>query len=122
MLEKQLKTYGMVPKGVACVVAVRGKLNEHEKQYTLSQIRLRQLITKSYRREPWSTTHDDWVGHIYKTTYTTKLCLFSDVQLELADEGNVVDEFIKETGMKADELAQLKSTLLDAETDRKSVV
>jgi len=59
---------------------------------------------------------DDWVGHIYKTTYTTKLCLFSDVKVEYVREaGNVVDDFIVQTGMKKEESEKLKSTLLDAE-------
>jgi ribosomal protein S17E len=71
---------------------------------------------ESHRREPWSTTTDDWIGHIYKTTYSTKLCLLSDVRVEFSQEvGNVIDGYITETGMKKEESAKLKSTLLDAE-------
>jgi len=116
LLGKTLETNGMVPHGVACVVAVRGKRGEHEERYNLSQRQLRHLIMRSYRRQPWSMTTDDWIGHIYKTTYTTKLCLFSDVRVEFAMEAtNVVVKFIQETGMRREESEKLKSTLLDAE-------
>ena len=56
-------------------------------------------------------TNDDWIGHIYKTTYTTKLWLFPDVRVEFAKEvGDLIDEFIEETKMKKDESEKLKST------------
>ncbi len=114
LLKKALKAYGVVPGDVACVVSVRGKKREHEGRYESSQRQLRHLIMRSYRRVPWVT--DDWIGHIYKTTYTTKLCFFSDVRVEYVKEaGNVVDDFIEQSGMKKDESEKLKSTLLDVE-------
>ena len=116
LLGRALERYGIVPGGIACVVAVRGKRREHEERYNLSQRQLRHLIMRSYRRQPWSMTTDDWIGHIYKTTYTTKLCLFSDVRVEFAMEATtMVDEFVAETGMKKEESEKLKSTLLNAE-------
>ena len=115
MLKDALEKHGMTPKGVACIVSVQENKKEQE-QYISSQVRLRQLIMDSYIGEPWSMTTDDWIGHIYKTTYFTKLCLFPDVRAEFANEvGNMVDAFIKEVGMDEDESAKLKSTLLDAE-------
>ena len=116
LLKKELEGDGMVPGGVECIVSIRGRRLEHEERYNLSQRQLRHLIMRSYRRQPWSMTTDDWIGHIYKTTYTTKLWFFSDVRVEFAKEAtNMVDEFIEETGMKKGESEKLKSTLLDAE-------
>jgi len=116
LLKETLERDGMVPGGVECVVSIRGRKNEHEERYNSSQRQLRRLIMRSFRREPWSMTTDDWIGHIYKTTYTTKLWFFPDVRVEFAKEvGNLIDEFIEETGMKKDEAEKLKSTLLDAE-------
>ena len=86
MLKNVLKTYEMVSKGVACVVAVRGRYNEHEKQYTSSQTRVQLLIMKFCNNEPWSTTMDDWIGYI------TELGFPSETQLKFAERaGNVVD-------------------------------
>jgi len=116
LFRRALGRHGIVPGGVACVVAVRGKRREYEERYNLSQRQLRHLIMRSYRRQPWSMTTDDWIGHIYKTTYTAKLCLFSDVRVEFAREATtMVDEFVAETGMKKEESEKLKSTLLHAE-------
>jgi sulfur relay (sulfurtransferase) DsrC/TusE family protein len=114
VIKKALERFGMSPRGVACVVSVRGKRNEYEERYNSSQSRLRQLIMESYRRKPWSMTTDDWIGHIYKTTYSTKFCVCPDVRMEV---GNMVDEFIGEVGMQRDESDKLKSTLLDAEKE-----
>ena len=116
MLRGALEKYGMVPLNVACISSVQSSNEKEQNQYNSSQIRLRKLIRESYEREAWSMTTDDWIGHIYKTTYTTKLCLFPDVRVEFASEvGNLVDNFIEETGMEAAESKKLKSTLLDAE-------
>ena len=122
LLQNGLEKYGMVPRGIACVVSVLGKWKEYEDRYHSSQYKLRQLILRSYRKEAWSMTTDDWIDHIYQTTITTKLCLFPDVRVEFAKEsGNVVDEFIEETGMKKEELVKLKSTLLHAEKEVRKV-
>jgi len=111
-----LKSYGMVPKDFACIVSLQGRQMEHFERYKSSQFQLRQLILDSYKKEPWSTTTDDWICHIYNTTYTKKLCAFPEVKVEFARKvGGVVDEFIKESGMKEEESGKLKSALLDAE-------
>jgi len=116
VLKKALTKYAMHPTGVACIVSIRGKKNEYQELYDSSKSSLLKLIKDSYKKEPWSTETDDWIGHIYKTTYTTKLCLFPVVRVEFTQEvGNVVDKFIQETKMKKDESEKLKSTLLDAE-------
>jgi hypothetical protein len=116
LLGKALERYGIVPRGIACVVAVRGEKGEHKERYKSSQHQLRNLIKQHYKRKPWSMTTDDWIGHIYKTTYTTKLCLFSDVRVEFSKEAmNMVDDFVAETGMKMEDSEKLKSTLLGAE-------
>jgi len=115
-IRKALNLYGMFPKNVECIVSVRGRKNEHEELYNSSQHRLRNLIKKSYKRNPWSTETDDWIAYIYKTTYTTKLCFLPDVQVEFVKVvGSVVDELIDETGMKKDDSDKLKATLLQAE-------
>jgi len=114
VLKKALKEYGIVPMDIACVVSVRGKKDEDVELYNWSQYQLRHLITRSCLRTPWRT--DDWIGQIYKTTYSTNLCLFSKVKVEFSKEpGGVVEEFIEKSGMKKDESEKLKSTLLDAE-------
>src|SRR5258705_13587612 len=113
---KVLKSYGMVPKDFACIVSLQGRQMEHFERYKSSQSQLRQLILDSYKKEPWSTTTDDWICHIYNTTYTKKLCVLPDVRVEFAREvEGVVDEFIKESGMRDDESDKLKTALLDAE-------
>src|SRR5260221_13369661 len=115
LLKGWLKEYGIFPRGIACVVSVRGKNHEHDERYNWSQQQLRHLIMRFYLKAPWRT--DDWIGHIYKTTYSTNLCLFSNVRVAFVREaGNVVDDFIEKAGMKKDESEKLKSTLLDAET------
>jgi len=114
LLKGALKEYGIVPRDIACVVSVRGKKGEHVERYNWSQHQLRRLIMRFCLKTPWRT--DDWIGHIYKTTYSTNLCLFSDVKVEFAREAeNVVDDFIEKAGMKKDESEKLKSTLLVAE-------
>src|SRR5258707_6343152 len=40
LLQKGLERYGMVPRGIACVVSVLGKWNEYEDQYHSSQSQL----------------------------------------------------------------------------------
>jgi len=114
LLKGWLKGYGIVPRDIACVVSYRGRKHDHDERYNWSQHQLRRLIMRFCLKTPWRT--DDWIGQIYKTTYSTNLCLFSDVKVEFAREaGNVVDDFIEKAGMKKDESEKLKSTLLDAE-------
>jgi hypothetical protein len=114
VLRKSLKGYKMVPKNVACIVSTQGRKGEHKEQYDVSQAQLRQLITTSHRKKAWTT--NDWIGQIYTTTYSTKFCLLPEEQVNFVEQaGNVVDVFIKETGMKPEDSKRLKSTLLEAE-------
>jgi len=113
---KVLKRYGMVPKEFACIVSLRGRQMEHKMRYESSQSQLRKFILDSYKREPWSTTTDNWIYHIYNTTYNKKSCAFPEVRVDFAREVvGVVDESIKESGMGKDESDKLKTALLDAE-------
>ena len=119
-IKAALRAYGMLPKSVECVVSIRGKKNEHEAFYMSSQFRLKKLIQQSYSKTPWSTETSEWIAQIYKTTYSTKLCFLPDVRVEFVNTvGNVVDEFIKETGMKEEDSDKLKATLLHAERNLK---
>ena len=38
--------------------------------------------TPYHDEEPWSTTMDDWIGYIYKTTYITKLGFLSETRCQ----------------------------------------
>lgn len=110
------KTYQVFPKDIVCIVSVRGKHNEFQESYKQSQDKLRALVTTTYKRKPWSTDTEEWFVRIFHNAYTTAICFLPRVRVDFVNTvGNVIDEFIKEAGMKEDDVVKLKTTLLRAE-------
>lgn len=107
---------GMHPKELCGIVSIRGKRNEFEELYKLSQQKLRNLVAQSCSRQQWSTGTEDWFGRIYQNVHTTGMCFLPSIQLQfVAAFENVVDQFIKESDMEVEEARLLKLTLLRAE-------
>ena len=114
--KSHFETSGMRPKELCCIVSIQGKHNEFEELYNHSQQMLQKLVAESCSRRKWSTETEDWFGRIYQNVYTTRICFLPRVQVQFIDAvGNVVDQFIKESNMEADEARRLKDTLLRAE-------
>ena len=110
------EAYDIKPEEITSVVSIKGNRNEFAKHYDKSQQKLRQMITKCRRKEPWSRAKEDWFVSIYHTTYTTQLCFFSRTNVEFNDKmRTVIHEFTQATSMSEAESKELQDTLLRAE-------
>ena len=106
----------MFPEDVCGIVSVRGYHNEYEGKYKQSQTKLRNLVQKHCRREPWSEEKDDWFAHIYCKVYDVGICFFARSRVDFATTMKAkLGEFFRETGMNEDDSWKLENTLLKAE-------
>jgi len=111
-----LSRNGMHPKNVACVVSFAGRQNEHEHVYAASQVKLRNMIMKTCRREPWSEEKEIWLANIYKETYASKLCFGTQSRLDFTEKmRGTIRLLIDEAGMEEEDSKKLEATLLKAE-------
>jgi len=116
VLEAALAKYGISPKDIICIASIQGKYGEHKGVYDWSSQQVRELITRSRKRKPWSTAKDRWLASIYQEVYTSGNCFSSRTQLEFsAAVGNAIDEFITSSKMNAEDSKRLKASLLYAE-------
>jgi len=114
--KKVFKSYDMKPKGVCCVVSVRGHNNQYAEMYRESQEKLRKLILSSHRREPWSREKEAWFSHICREVYQTRICFFERRSKEFtAKMVTALDEFAMEVNMGEEDAGKLKRNLLNAE-------
>ena len=115
VLEDALGKYGMFPKDFIRIVSIQGKNREYGEVYEWSQQQLRELITRSRKKKPWSTEKDSWLASIYREVYTSVNCFSSGTQLEFSTAVGNVDEFITRSNMNAEDSKRLKASLLYAE-------
>ena len=114
--KKVFKSYDMKPSGVSCVVAVRGNNNQYAEMYRESQDKLRKLILRSNRREPWSREKEAWFSHICREVYQTRICFFERTSKEFtAEMETALNEFAMEVNMSEEDVEKLKKNLLIAE-------
>ena len=110
------ESYDIKPEEITTVISIKGKSNEFEKHYDKSQQKLREMIAKCRRKEPWSRAKDEWFTSIYHTTYTTELCFFSRTNVDFIDNmRTIIQEFTQATSMSEAESKELQDTLLKAE-------
>lgn len=113
--KESFKKHNMIPTDVACVVAVRFP-EVQDTKYAHSQTKLRQLISESYRRLPWSKEKNSWFASIYETVYDTGICLFAKKRLDFVQGmRKVFSELFSEAGMVEEDSKKLMTALLDAE-------
>jgi len=99
---------------LVCIVSIQGKNGQYRGVYEWSQQQLRELVERSYRREPWSRKKDVWLANIYQEVYTN----FPLPRRRLEFVGVVraaINEFIKASDMNAEDSARLEESLLSAE-------
>ena len=107
---------GMHPKDVVCVVSFAGRQNEHEHVYAASQVKLRNVVMKACRQEPWSEEKDIWFANIYRETYASKLCFGTQSRLDFTEKmRGTIHQLIDEAGMKEEDSMKLEATLVKAE-------
>jgi len=111
-----LQRNGMKPKEVGCIVSFPGRQGEFADIYGESQTSLRALIAKYHLRKPWCEEKDTWFLSIYCQTFSTRVCFAPQNKLEFNETmRGLIDNFIRETGMKKEDSEKLNATLLKAE-------
>lgn len=104
------------PADVGCLVAVRGDQNQYEVKYKESQKKLRSLIERYHRVQPWSSEKDVWFARIYCNAYETRLCFFMRKRIEFTSTMRVLlEDFVKEAKMNEEDSEKLRTNLLQAE-------
>ena len=109
---------GITPKAIGCVVSFPGRRNEYAHKYAKSQTRLQDLIVRNYLHRPWSEEKDKWFANMYAETFSTVLRFTTESRLDYTKKmRGMIQDFIKETGMKEEDSEKINAALLNAEKE-----